>query len=247
MLAVAEQCAHKASFTLQMNQAPSWPCARSLARTARDAKKTWQKNATGHNDKNTEIKKTGEKDIFLSYTTTVEARYSNRLWSYRATFLPKACVVRVCEGGMPSTCPLGHPGATDGWGGGRSCSGQSASIVYPLTNCRSGRKVELHSFFLTAEWTGKTKQIPATVLVTSFTVELVGRKNCEDALLRAEVLPLYSRVGLQVVCQHCRKEETQRRVHCLLLHLGNPGHVGDLLHTSLNIPAGKYLCPVYSK
>lgn len=91
---------------------------------------------------------------------------------------------------MPSTCPLGHPGATDRGGGrrggGRSCCGfypsQSAYSLlseYPLTNCTSGSKVELHYFYKK----NTNTQIPAAVLVTSFTVELVSRKNCEDALL----------------------------------------------------------------
>lgn len=52
--------------------------------------------------------------------------------------------------------------------------------------------------------------IPAAVLVASFTVELVGREDSEDSLLRAEVLPLNPRVGLEVVCQHCRRKKTQK-------------------------------------
>lgn len=51
---------------------------------------------------------------------------------------------------------------------------------------------------------GRSGSVPAAVLVTSLALELVGREDGEDALLRAEVLPLYPRVGLQVVCQHCR-------------------------------------------
>lgn len=47
---------------------------------------------------------------------------------------------------------------------------------------------------------------PAAVLVRSFTLELVGRENGKDALFRAEVLPLYSGVGLQIICQHCGKQ-----------------------------------------
>lgn len=49
---------------------------------------------------------------------------------------------------------------------------------------------------------GRKRSLPAAVLITSFALELVGRENCKDALLGAEVLPLYARVGLQVVCQH---------------------------------------------
>lgn len=37
--AEAEQCAHKASFTLKASQAPSWPYARSMTQPARNAKR----------------------------------------------------------------------------------------------------------------------------------------------------------------------------------------------------------------
>lgn len=44
---------------------------------------------------------------------------------------------------------------------------------------------------------------PAAVLVRPLALELVGREDGEDAFFRAEVLPLYPRVRLQIVCQHC--------------------------------------------
>lgn len=49
----------------------------------------------------------------------------------------------------------------------------------------------------------KGRSLPAAVLITSLTLELVGREDGEYALLWAEVLPLYPWVGLQVVCKHC--------------------------------------------
>lgn len=54
----------------------------------------------------------------------------------------------------------------------------------------------------------KGRSLPAAVLITSLALELVGREDCEDALLRAEVLPLYPWVGLQVVCKHCGQKRT---------------------------------------
>lgn len=44
--------------------------------------------------------------------------------------------------------------------------------------------------------------LPAAVLVRSLTLELVGREHGEDSFFRAEVLPLYAWVGLQVICQN---------------------------------------------
>lgn len=49
--------------------------------------------------------------------------------------------------------------------------------------------------------------LPAAVLVRSLTLELVGREDRKDALFRAEVLPLDSRVGLQIVGKHWEKRE----------------------------------------
>lgn len=59
--------------------------------------------------------------------------------------------------------------------------------------------------------------LPAAVLVGSLTLELVGREDRKDALFRAEVLPLYSWVGLQIVCQYCREERAE--------HVTNQGRV----------------------
>lgn len=56
----------------------------------------------------------------------------------------------------------------------------------------------------------RSHSLPAAVLVASLTLELVGREDCEDALLRAEVLPLYPWIGLQVISQHCGKKRTGR-------------------------------------
>lgn len=140
-----------------------------------------------------------------------------------------ACVVGVYEGRMPSTCPLGHPTATGRGGGteggervrkmkaGMSCRSITLEQSFPLLCVTFADKVQVVPIilfiYIENSWSTTTRvisdsgcSIPAAVLVVSFTVELVGGEDCENALLRAEVLPLYTRVGLQVVCQHCNRE-----------------------------------------
>ena len=49
--------------------------------------------------------------------------------------------------------------------------------------------------------------VPAAMLIASFALELVSREDSKNSFLRAEVLPLYPRVGLKVICQNYRERE----------------------------------------
>lgn len=114
---------------------------------------------------------------------------------------------------------------------GMSCRSITLEQSFPLLCVTFADKVQVVPIilfiYIENSWSTTTRvisdsgcSIPAAVLVVSFTVELVGGEDCENALLRAEVLPLYTRVGLQVVCQHCNretasenKEKEKRKIH----------------------------------